>query len=41
MISQVKGRSLLELLMTMAMAGQLQRLLLLLVLKFLLVHGCL
>lgn len=38
---QVKGRLLLEWLMTMAMGGQLLSLLLLLVLKFQLVHGCL
>jgi len=37
---QVKGHLLLELLMIMAMDGQLQRHLLRLVLKFLLVHGC-
>jgi hypothetical protein len=37
---QVKGHSLLELLMIMAMDGQLQRHLLRLVLKCLLVHGC-
>jgi len=39
-VFQVKGHSLLELLMTMAMDGQLQKLLLQLVLKFLLEHGC-
>jgi hypothetical protein len=37
---QAKGHLLPELLMIMAMGGQLQKLLLQLVLKFLLVHGC-
>ena len=40
LVFQVKGHLLLELLMTMAMDGQLQKLLLQLVLKFLLEHGC-
>jgi hypothetical protein len=40
LVFQVKGHLLLELLMTMAMDGQLQKLLLQLVLKSLLVHGC-
>ena len=40
LVFQVKGHLLLELLMTMAMDGQLQKLLLQLVRKFLLVHGC-